>query len=561
MSTPRTRISFFQTLGLNLALGACLCSCGGASNGTGGGSGPTATQYPQPPSGSAILTQSDVEMVVEAAAQATDSNPMSIAVVDRLGNILAVWQGSSAPATSAGNYGNLVPTGDLAVSLARTAAFFSNDQAPLSSRTVRYISGIHFPPGITNALNAPLYGIESTNRGCLLSSNYIAGQEIPPATAIDGSPDRLGIITGKADSMDSQPFAVNPGGVPIFKSGHVVGGIGIAGVPLDVAEYVAYAAAGMIAMGGPSVATDEVGFSPLPSPGAVVIGGITLPFVDNTTPPDDLTPSSGAFNSGFYVIIPVASAGPPPDGYLVGPTDGPLGGLTSAQVGQIITNAVNTANATRAVIRLPSESRARMMIAVSDLDGTIIGLYRMHDATVFSIDVAASKARNMIYFSGPNRTAADLPGVPMGTAVTNRTISFGAMPLYPPGIDGTSPGPFFDLFTQDLANPCTQGADAPGPPGPNTAQNQSGVVFFPGSEPLYIGGVLVGGLGVSGDGVDQDDYVSDGGACGAGPGACVNGCPSSTGNCFAAPAAIRADQVLIQGVRLPYLSFPRNPTD
>ena len=131
----------------------------------------------------------------------------------------------------------------------------------------------------------------------------------------------------------------------------------------------------------------------------------------------------------------------------------------------------------------------------------------MHDATIFSIDVAASKARNVIYFSGPNRTPADLPGVPMGTAVTNRSISFGAQPFYPPGIDGTSPGPFFDLFSQDTANPCTQGADSPGPPGPNTAQNQSGIVFFPGSEPLYVGGVLVGGLGVSGDGVDQDDYV------------------------------------------------------
>src|ERR1700690_3804482 len=560
MFRSHARISFVQTIGLSLALSGELCACGSGGNGS-GGSGSPATQYPQPPSGSASLAQSDVDMLVQAAAQTADSDAMSIAVVDRLGNILAVWQGPSAPATSAGNYGNLVPTGDLAVSLARTAAFFSNDQAPISSRTVRFLSGIHFPPGITNTSNAPLYGIESTNRGCQLSSNYISGQEIPPATAIDGSPDRLGVITGKADSMDSQPFAVIPGGVPIFKSGHVVGGIGIAGVPLDVAEYVAYAAAGMIAAGGPSAASDQIGFLPLPSPGAVVIGGITVPFVVNTSPPSDLTPTTGSFNSSFYIIAPVASAGSLPEGYLVGPANGPVGGLSSAQVSAIITNAVNTANNTRAVIRLPLESRARMMIAVSDLDGTIIGMYRMHDATVFSIDVAATKARNVIYFSGPNRTAADLAGVPMGTAVTNRTISFGAMPLYPPGIDGTSPGPFFDLFTQDVANPCTQGADTPGPPGPNTAQNQSGIVFFPGSEPLYVGGVLVGGLGVSGDGVDQDDYVSDGGACGAGPGACVNGCPSGAANCFAAPAAMRVDQVMIQGVRLPYLSFPRNPTD
>ena len=44
--------------------------------------------------------------------------------------------------------------------------------------------------------------------------------------------------------------------------------------------------------------------------------------------------------------------------------------------------------------------------------------------------------------------------------------------------------------------------------------NQSGVVFFPGSAPLYRNGVMVGGLGVSGDGVEQDDYVTAGGAAG-----------------------------------------------
>jgi len=55
--------------------------------------------------------------------------------------------------------------------------------------------------------------------------------------------------------------------------------------------------------------------------------------------------------------------------------------------------------------------------------------------------------------------------------------------------------------------------------------------------------VLVGGLGVSGDGVDQDDYVTNAGSQG-----------------FEAPDNIRADQVIIDGVRLPYLKFPRNPT-
>ena len=125
----------------------------------------------------------------------------------------------------------------------------------------------------------------------------------------------------------------------------------------------------------------------------------------------------------------------------------------------------------------------------------------------------------------------------MGTAVTNRTISFGAQPFYPPGVDYSTPGPFFSLYQFDTLNPCTQGSQAPSP-------NQNGIVFFPGALPLYQNGVLVGGLGISGDGVEQDDFVTAAAAAG-----------------FEAPPAMRADQVFDQGVRLPYLKFPRNPTD
>ena len=172
---------------------------------------------------------------------------------------------------------------------------------------------------------------------------------------------------------------------------------------------------------------------------------------------------------------------------------------------QIVDAVVAQANITRAVIRLPIGSRARFVIAVADLDGTLIALHRMPDATIFSIDVAVGKSRNVIFFSGPNRTASDLPGVPMGTAVTNRTIGFGGQPIYPPGIDGTAPGPFFPLYLFDTLNPCTQGSDTTNP------QNQNGIVFFPGAVPLYRNGVLVGGLGVSGDGVDQDDFATSAG--------------------------------------------------
>src|ERR1700689_145959 len=140
-----------------------------------------------------VLTSADVSAVVKAAAASVNSDAMVIAVTDRQGDILAIYQKPSAPATSAANFGAQADTKDVAVALARTAGFFSNDQAPLSSRTVRFISGIHFPPGIMYTSNAPLYGIENSNRGCSLNTKFISGQEIPPALSIDGSQLGLGI--------------------------------------------------------------------------------------------------------------------------------------------------------------------------------------------------------------------------------------------------------------------------------------------------------------------------------------------------------------------------------
>jgi uncharacterized protein GlcG (DUF336 family) len=521
---------------LALLLSACvmLTNCGGG----GGGSSTTPPPPPQPPPATEFLSQTDVQMLVQAAATAANSDSSVIAVVDRLGRILAVYKGPTAPATSPGNFGIDIPADDLAVSLARTGAFFSNDQAPLSSRTVRFISGIHFPPGVINSASAALYGIENTNRGCTLAPGV--SPTVPPATTISGVSPGYGITTGKADVNDSEPTAVNPGGVPIFKNGQEVGGIGVVSGDLNTSEYVAFAAAAMAAAGGPSTSTDGVGFPDFPSPGIVSIAGITLPFVNQTSAPSGVTP--GDFNSANFTVGPVASPGVPPVGDLIPETAGPIGGLTVSDVAGIVNNAIATANTTRAQIRLPIGVKAKMVISVSDLDGTLLALYRMSDSTIFSIDVAATKARNVIYFSGPTRQPADLNQVPMGTAVTNRTIGFGAQPFFPSGIDGTPPGPFFNLYTMDTASACTQGLQVPSPAWPKA--NMSGIVFFPGSEPLYKNGVLVGGLGVSGDGVDQDDYVTAGGAAG-----------------FEPDPSIRADQIFIDGVRLPYLKFPRNPTD
>jgi uncharacterized protein GlcG (DUF336 family) len=517
-------LGIFLAMGIAGALALPLIGCGGGS------SAPVA---PPPIPAVQALQVADVQNIVQAAVNSVNVD-MAVAVVDRAGFLLGVFRTQNAPATTVGNFGQVQNANDVAVALARTGAFFSNDQAPLSSRTVRFISGIHFPPGVMNQPPADLYGIENTNRGCTLVNDPIFQSKIPPSLALGGG-FGLGVLTGKADITDSNAAAVNPGGVPIFYKNVVVGGIGVVTTSsnLNAAEYAAFAGS-TAARSGPA---DTFGPTPA-APGIVFIGGIALPFVSQTSRPAGFSSGSVA-GTGSYLVAPANSQGQPPEGDLTAPVAGPLGGLSAADVKQILDNAEATANTTRAAIRLPLGSKARMVIAVADLDGTIIGLRRMQDSTVFSIDVAASKARNMVYFNSASRTAADLNGVAMGTAVTSRTIGFGGQPLYPPGIDGSSAGPFFNLYTMDLANPCTQGFQSGA-----ANSNKSGIVFFPGSAGLFRNGALIGGLGVSGDGVDQDDYVTSGGTKG-----------------FEAPMNIRADQIMDEGVRLPYFKFPRNPTN
>ena len=503
------------------------------------------------------LTAGEVDTIARTAAKAI-SDPVTVAVVDRAGRVLGVLRKAGAnPAND-----------DLAVGVARTAAFFSHNMAPLSSRTVRFISGIHFPPGITNTASAALYGIENTNRGCdfNVTFNSVTGLEsqcVPRARRVLGGlcePGNtagcgLGIVTGKIQPNDPNPSAVNAGGIPLYRllpagvtrinegivtGGQLVGAVGVVGASGDpqVAEFAAasgaFGAAGIVPV--PSY--------PLPAPGNVFVDGIRLPFLGpdlrlefnaNGLPTGvkRLEGTTAGTDAGAVFQIAAANGGCAANNYLVGPKAG--SNLTMPEVDAIVQRAIATAKKTRALIRLPLNSYARMVIAVADRNGDILALYRMPDATVFSIDVAVAKARNVIWFS----SSSDLP-VPSGTAITNRTLNFGAQPFYPPGIDSSvfnpKPGPWYQsLFVKDLASPCTQGSQ------PQNA-NQNGIVFFAGASPLYRGTTLAGGLGVSGDGIEQDDYVTF----------------FAAGD-FLPPENIWADRVKVEGARLPMFKFPRQP--
>jgi uncharacterized protein GlcG (DUF336 family) len=621
------------------------------------------------------ITPSDVTGLLNRAAAASSATEAIIAVVDRSGNILGVRVEKDVPIATADTT-TLDFAIDGAVSLARTGAFFANGQAPLTSRTVRFISqstvtqrevesspesadpthngpgyvapvgiGNHFPPGVFNAPQVDLFGIEQTNRGI-----NIPASDLAPGAALPNT-QAFGQVTGDDPTAQSRGIATLPGGIPLYKNGLLVGGIGVffpgphgyatyeqnfhkvanpndpnaefqaeynrTNAPLVLeAEWMAFAATGGINGAVPipplfrpfafPVGTLGVVHTAAPVPGyGLPIGqlnlvGITLDVFGpggnyrgeqslhhtqitvgrgdalEQKLPDYIAPNNGTMFTSAPQVPDL-----PNGSWLVNPHASASGDLTAADVTKIINDGIAQANVTRAAIRLNlqtglSGATAKMVFAVADHDGSILGLFRMHDATIFSIDVATAKARNTVYYADAAKLqpidqlhdpVSGAVLVPPGTAFTNRTFRALAEPRFPGGIDGKPPGLFSSLLAPGIDPRTAENLGAPLAASvyitgtsemmytsfavghnfhdmADPLSNQNGVVYFPGSSPLYKSGTktLIAGFGVSGDGVDQDDVVTIAGQQG-----------------FAAPRSIRADQFVIFGVRLPYQKGDRNP--
>lgn len=523
---------------------------------------------PGAPSGIAAtnLNPTNVQTILQQAASAATvlSKPVTIIVTDREGNVLGFFPMTGAPATTTvrsvgtlgqGLEGGVVSAADAATAKASTAAFFSTTGNAFTTRTAGFIIQEHFPPGISFRSGGPLYGVQFSSLPC---------SDIKKPSA------RLGL-------------SADPGGLPIYKNGLAAGGIGIEGDGIytvdrnttddDQPFEELIAASGIRGFDAPTgIRGDQI-----------LVDGIRLLFSNVTNPPAPTTVASIA-----GATISFGPGGVPPDSEFIPQVVGGIAGevsprffpfiagtapagpnaLTASDVGTIISRAAQQANITRAAIRQPLGSNARVSMAVVDTAGVVLGVFRQQDAPVFGFDVAVQKARTAAFFSSPNaavslrtagfgsyvdRAAADGLRFDGAFAFSDRAIGFLHRPFFPDGINDTAAGPFstalanwspfnvglqLDLvrtnFLAALGGPVASCTSIPG--------LTNGIQIFPGSVPLYKNGVLVGAIGISGDGVDQDDLIAAAGA-----------------NGFSPPAGIRSDQIFVRGVRLPFLKFPRSP--
>jgi uncharacterized protein GlcG (DUF336 family) len=518
------------------------------------------------------LTVADVQTIIaQAVSKAAAMNTrVTVSVTDKEGNLLGTFTMTGAPATtlirSVGRAGQglenlVVPSSAASHSKAGTAGIFSTGGNAFTTRTASFIIQEHFPPGIDNRPGGPLYGVQFSTLPC-------------SDIAIAGLP--LGL-------------SGDPGGLPVYKGGVAVGGVGVEGDGLYTVD--------RNPMDDDQTAEETIavyatrGFEspPLIRGDNILVEGIRLPFANTV---DATTVTLIPFGSLPGVVTAPISAALPTD-FVPGVLNGVNGqfsmrfptiagtALTAAEVSQILGAAVETANRVRAGIRQPLGSNARVTIAVVDTDGKVLGIFRQLDAPVFGLDVSVQKARSSNFFArtdagakltaagfGSYVTRASTDGIGLNGAIafSDRAIGFLHRPLFPDGINGSDAGPFsrpladwspfnvglqLDLSSAVLISPpppiCRTAAKTKWTmvaPCPCTTipELKNGLQIFAGGIPLYRGSTHIGAIGVSGDGIDQDDLIAAAGA-----------------NLFAPPGPIRSDQIFVRSVRLPFLKFPARP--
>lgn len=639
-----------------LLIGAALVSivsCGGGSQNKDAGADSTAQCTGSCVNSDSFLSVTDVQTVIAQGVAEAHARGLvaTIAVVDRVGNVLGVYQMDNAAATmristQSGATGGLegielVPSTLGAIAKAVTGAYLSSEGNAFSTRTASQIIQEHFNPGEEQKPAGPLFGVQFSQLACSdFMSAFVSGGPTPPG------PKRSPLgLSG------------DPGGFPLYLNGTVVGGVGVMAsatgqLPLytidrdvtntdqDPEEFIALAAG--FGFGAPTERRAD----------RITAGGKSLRYSDATTEGLASNPSQASFASlgavdGDVVTVPgyfggtlqsgtaftTAASGVRADNENYTGLDAfvfvdgadtnrfpPQAGsqLSASDVRSIMRSALTVANRSRAQIRTPQNSQARVTISVVDINGEVLAMARTRDAPMFGADVSLQKARTAAFMSSAD-AASVLASVPdakyldndavsssassdvgayvsqlqiflgRGSALADGDIAFSsrgagniAVPFYPDGIDGRGEGPLskpagefspFNIGLQldasyngivnhlafllgavggDVEQDCLGRKSALDTDPGVTARGvdkrlANGLQFFPGGVPIYRGNTLVGAIGVSGDGVDQDDMIA------------FLGVHEASGDFSNAPAGIRSDQLSPQGVRLRYVQCPQTP--
>ncbi|MEJ2407747.1 MAG: heme-binding protein [Novosphingobium sp.] len=615
---------------------------GGTSGGSSGGSsGGTATGVYAVPAQESLSSADVGKIVAQAATQGQQSgHPATIAVVDRVGNVLAVFRmtgaGTTAKIDDAPNGDNIdiqglsVPSEAAAIAKAITGAYLSSGGNAFSSRTASMIVQQHFPPAPSTVglESGPLFGVQFSQLPCSdLTERFQPGG----ASALIG-PKRspLGL-------------SADPGGFPLYKNGVLVGGIGVMSdgaysldpnvldTDTDFDEQIALAGtvgfeapegirANRIYIDGTQLRYSDATYSNLFEVSAATYAQAapalgSLITVRGYFETASLRAGTAYGTEASGIRASTTSEFSNRDAFVL--TDGngtdrfPIrAGTDGADVAEPITaeeartlleEAFKVMSHARAQIRQPLDSQAEVSISLVDTHGQVLGVVRAPDAPIFGTDVSLQKARTATFFSGASagtellgdpstdvqafvgkvRTFLDDQSALTGTfAFADRSGGNLSRPFFPDGEVGNPNGPLSRPIAQwnpfstglqsalvlanlsqhlqyvtgaaasDTRHRCTFIPDVAS--GQNRLQN--GIQIFPGSVPVYRGNTLVGGMGVSGDGIDQDDMISFLG---------TNNGGAKLGTLGNAPPSIRADQIRINVngslVRLRFVNCPFAP--